>query len=698
MVYHAYWLVISLPSAKVSKAQIIKVERAFVEPLWGLSTVHPMTRPSLNFRCLRHACVVTAALVYATTSLHAEAPPSRAPARKVADPATQDVLGLYLAPRVFLDSGPYPILETDTFPFSKATLIRPKGTTVAFSIAPKRPLTGQVVATYRDKERASMGIAFRTPDGSESVMHLDYNPDGTFNRGLVISKGDNLSYVISPTRKGTFLVEAKETDDIIPSEPVVGAQAAPADGSAGRANAAPMQVVGLESLPGAPNVLMLDFDGHVTEGTWFNSFHRLGPITSAPSGLSTAHQEYLWSRVSENFRAFNLNVTTKESVFQKAAPTQRTRVVLSYTDWFQQVSPVVTGSGYAHVDSWGTNNGHDPVFVFLNKAGEDYMQVTIISHESGHALSLNHDGRKSPLEEYFKGHFIWGPMMGAPYDMLVPQWSHGEYMNASNGEDDLSKILSKAGMSRRPDMVGDTNFSALTLTPKLGRVEYSGIIESRTDKDVFRFQTGKTTLSAQVIAFLPGMLHRGMLNIAAKIYDDKGRLLATSSPVSTNTDSKLDAIFSPLAVPGGTYFLEVDGVGERNPLQDGYTDYSSIGSYKVEVGGLVALLVTPTPTPTVTPTLTPTPTKLATRTPTRTPTVTPTATNKSTQTPTRTPTITPTVTPKSGEPVQPTSTPTVTPTSGATAMPTSTPSRTPTPTPVAPKPPVTAVPTRQITR
>ena len=627
--------------------------------------------------------------------LFAESPPSKQPHQPVVEPSTQDVLGLTLARQVFLGTGPYPILETKVFPFATAALIRPKGFTVTFSITPQRPIIGKVVATYKDEERASMGVAFKAEDGSQSVMHLDYNRDGSLNSGLVVSNGANLSYVISRTRKGTYLIEAKETDDIIPPEPVVGAEAPPAGSSQANIAGGPMQLVSLESFPGAPNVLYLDFDGHVTSGTWFNTTHGLGPITSAPSGLSIAQQEYLWSRVSENFRTFTINVTTKEDVFRKAPPAQRTRVVLSYTDWFQQVSRVPTGSGYAQVDSWGTNNGNTPVFVFLNKAGEDYMQATIITHEAGHALNLQHDGRTRPLEDYFAGHFIWGPMMGAPYTMLVSQWSHGEYLNASNGEDDFSKILSQAGMAQRADMVGNSTFSALSLSPQLGRVEYSGIIESRYDKDVFRFQTGKTTLSAQVISFLPGMTHRGMLNIEAKIFDDKGRLLATSSPVSTNRDSKLDAIFTPLTVPGGTYFLEVDGVGERNAGVDGYTDYSSIGSYKVEVVGVVALRSTPTVTPTVTPTAT----RKFTSTPTRTPTITPTARNTATltptQTPSRTPTITPTTTPKSAPTTTPTTTPTITPTSHPSATPTVTPSQTPTPTQEGPRPPVTAVPTKQ---
>jgi hypothetical protein len=239
-------------------------------------------------------------------------------------------------------------------------------------------------------------------------------------------------------------------------------------------------------------------------------------------------------------------------------------------------------------------------------------------------------------------------------------------------------------------MIGGSSLTALTLSPKLGRVEYAGIIESSSDRDVFRFQTGKTTISARVISFMPGMTHRGMLNIAAKIYDQDGKTVATAAPVSTGSDSKLDAVFPPLSVTGGTYFLEVDGVGERDPLVDGYSDYSSVGSYSVEVSGLVALASTPTITPTVTPTAT----RKSTLTPTRTPTVTPTVRNVPTKTPTRTPTTTPTTTPKSGPTTTPTRTPTVTPTPSPSVTPSQTP--TATPKPVGPKPPLTAVPTKKI--
>lgn len=620
--------------------------------------------------------------------VHADPSPTTGAPSTTADTLNRDILGLHKVPQVFLADSPYPILETSTIPFSSAAQAKPKGSTITFKLPGGSALSGTVIQTFRDARRSSMGAKLKAPDGSPVTLHFDYNADGTFNSGVLLAKGENLSYSISRTSKGNFLIEAQPRESIIPIEPSL----APPAGAARTQSVATMQgtqpLAQLESLPGAPNVLLLDFDGHRTEGTSMNTESGYAVIISQASGLSVAEQSYLWSRVSEFFRPFNINVTTKESVFQSAPGTQRTRVVLSYTDWYNPRFRS-TASGYAHVRSWGKNDGMTPVFVFLHYAGDDYVQSIVITHESGHALGLNHDGRTIPRQEYFAGHGNWGPLLGNPYEVPVAQWSKGEYAYASNGEDDLGRILSNPGISYRPDTVGDTRFTALTLTAprQVGSVQYEGIITTRQDKDVFRFTTGKTKLSIQVLSFLPGMLHRGMLNVGAKLFDERGTMIASASPQSELPGaSNLDAIFTPVSVPGGTYFLEVDGEGDREPLTTGYSDYSSIGSYTVRISGLVLHVATPTPSaiPTRTPTSTPT------RSPTRTPTRTPTITRTPTRTPTQaaSPSPQPTATTAATRTPQPTTKPTMTPSS--------TPTRTPTPTTKPPAQP-TPTPTRTAT-
>ena len=614
-------------------------------------------------------------------------------ARQLETVIQRDLLRIHQAPNVSLAESAYPVVETSSFPFMRYADTPALNAATTFSPVAGTPITGYVKSKFHSPERSSMGIEFKASDGARAIMHLDYRKDGVLDSGVVLSGGKHLAYFIVRTEQGLVRIEAMEREKLVPPEPNYVGQAAPAIGApsgGGDATEIPM----LESLPGAPNVLYLDLDGHVTEGTWFNLEYRIPRIVSAPVPLELISVEYVWKRVSEIYRTFNINVTTRLDRFEQAAPNNRMRVVITSSDFLRD------GSGIAQMRSWGINSGDTPCFVFIYKVPTNFSQVVVVSHEAGHTLSLDHDGRRlrnGSYEVYFGGHNEWGPMMGAPYERRVPQWSEGEYLGANNGEDDIGKILSVPGISRRPDLVGDYTYTATTLSPQLGKISYEGIIESRGDKDVFRFTTGKTTITPQVLSAFPSWTGRGMLNIAAKIYDKNGVVIASSDPVSVPGDTRLDAPFSEIPVEGGTYFLEVDGVGDLDPLTSGYSDYSSIGSYSLNVGGIIPFVATKTPTttPTVTPTATKTP--QTTRTPTRTPTVTPTRTW--TSKPSHTPTVTPTVTktPTQVPTGLPTNTPTTTPTpKPPTLTPTNTPTGTPTAVSSGPGPVLTKLPVRTV--
>jgi hypothetical protein len=70
-------------------------------------------------------------------------------------------------------------------------------------------------------------------------------------------------------------------------------------------------VVPLESLPGAPGVIYLDFDGEA------GPFSSWGGVTgnAAPSGASNAQIKEVWQRVAEDYQPFNLNVTTDRRIY-----------------------------------------------------------------------------------------------------------------------------------------------------------------------------------------------------------------------------------------------------------------------------------------------------------------------------------------------------------------------------------------------
>ena len=67
------------------------------------------------------------------------------------------------------------------------------------------------------------------------------------------------------------------------------------------------QVPILNSLPSAQAVILLDFDGHVVTGT---SWNYDGPINCNSSGLDNTQITTVFNRVAEDYRPFNINITT----------------------------------------------------------------------------------------------------------------------------------------------------------------------------------------------------------------------------------------------------------------------------------------------------------------------------------------------------------------------------------------------------
>jgi hypothetical protein len=90
------------------------------------------------------------------------------------------------------------------------------------------------------------------------------------------------------------------------------------------------QLLELQSLPGAAGCVMLDFDGYyLPAGNYWNNGN---PINALPSGLSDSDILEHWEVVAEDFRPFNLNITTNEAVFNSYPRSRRMRVVITPTD------------------------------------------------------------------------------------------------------------------------------------------------------------------------------------------------------------------------------------------------------------------------------------------------------------------------------------------------------------------------------
>ena len=98
----------------------------------------------------------------------------------------------------------------------------------------------------------------------------------------------------------------------------------------------------LESMPGADEVIYLDFNGEVVSGTqWNHFFNTWEDITVAPSGLNRDEIIAAWARVAEDFSTFNVNVTTRRSGFahHAADPAGRRRLWRGYGYRHQLLDP-----------------------------------------------------------------------------------------------------------------------------------------------------------------------------------------------------------------------------------------------------------------------------------------------------------------------------------------------------------------------
>ena len=358
-----------------------------------------------------------------------------------------------------------------------------------------------------------------------------------------------------------------ENDPLPPEAP-----AAESDGSVAEGPAPYDQTFLLHSRPGAKRVIYLDFDGHVTTGTPWNSGR--GDIVSAPfdldgnpSSWSTGEQDtvqYIWQRVAEDFSPFEVDVTTQDPGIEGLRKTNSSddyygqRVVISPTNWYS-----ANAGGVAYIGSFSWNSD-TPCYAFTAQLanGEKYI-AEAASHETGHTLGLYHDGTTAGVE-YYSGHGDWAPIMGVGYYKNIVQWSKGEYANANNKEDDLA-IIPTYGIPYRADDHGDYIDSATLLTGT--NLSASGLIEDRLDADVFKFNSGAGTIN---MAATPAPRSPN-LDIEMRLFDGTGNLLLVSNPAA------LTATLST-AVSAGTYYIRIDGAGTGDP-STGYSDYASIGQY-----------------------------------------------------------------------------------------------------------------------
>jgi len=340
------------------------------------------------------------------------------------------------------------------------------------------------------------------------------------------------------------------------------------------------QTFQLHSNASAKQVIYLDFDGHTTGNVYGSSWDNIvSPAWdlagNGPTFTDSERQtiQRIWARVAEDFAPFNVDVTTQDPGVEALRKTSTTddrwgkRVVITPND-----QPAPGAGGVAYIGSFNFNTD-TPAYVF-NVTEKSVAEAA--SHEAGHSLGLSHDGTSS-LGYYSgqgSGSTSWGPIMGASYSPIVTQWSKGEYASANNGEDDLAKITTQNGFTYRSDDFGSSLATAADLLPQ-GATQVEplyGVIEKNTDSDSFSFWSGPGPISLNVNPLPLGP----NLAVRADLYDASGTLLTTVNPATS-----LSAVVNFTIPSGGQYFLKVSGAGRLDPATNGFSNYGSLGNYRI---------------------------------------------------------------------------------------------------------------------
>ncbi|MEO7522866.1 MAG: T9SS type A sorting domain-containing protein [Ferruginibacter sp.] len=330
----------------------------------------------------------------------------------------------------------------------------------------------------------------------------------------------------------------------------------------------------LSSYSSAPATIYLDFDGQTVVTAGWNGG---APLFCAAAPLNDAQITEIFNRVSEDYRPFNVNITTDSSIFLAAPVAQRIRVIITPTSAWKTG---VGGISYIGSFTWGDDT---PAFVFSDRLGPNNAKyiAECCSHESGHSVGLSHqssyDGSCNLTETYNSGtgsgEIGWAPVMGNSYYRNMTGWNNGPTpYGCANAQDNLSIITSQNGFTYRIDDFADVlDNSAHMLSSSA--VAVNGLISTSTDRDAFKFTltaNGNFHLDANPYSLSPGNNDGADLDIKITLYDASQNLVKIYDPankMSVTIDTVLNA---------GTYFLVVDGTGNVNT-----SNYGSLGSYKI---------------------------------------------------------------------------------------------------------------------
>jgi hypothetical protein len=331
----------------------------------------------------------------------------------------------------------------------------------------------------------------------------------------------------------------------------------------------------LNSLPNAPAVIFLDFDGHTVTGT---SWNYSGPIVCAAAGLTNSQVTEIFNRVAEDYRPFDVNITTDSVKYLQAPYNKRIRALVTVTSAWYGAS--AGGVSFVGSFTWGDDT---PCFIFSQLFNYNVKNIgEACAHEIGHTLGLYHqasyDNNCVKVSDYNygngSGEIGWAPIMGVGYYRNLTLWNNGANpFGCTNYQDDLTVISTQNGFGFRSDDYPETFSAASSVTINAGRFTINGIVEKNTDKDMFKItipSPGHFHIDA--LPYNVGSGNNGAnLDLQVILYNNAQTIINTYNPgtlLGTVIDTNLLA---------GVYYIRTEGRGNIYA-----PDYASLGQYTLQ--------------------------------------------------------------------------------------------------------------------
>ena len=346
------------------------------------------------------------------------------------------------------------------------------------------------------------------------------------------------------------------------------------------------QIPKFNSNSAASATVYLDFDGQAVKGTAWNWD---GTIHAKPANLSSPIITEIFNRTAEDFRIFNLNITTDSSVFKRAPATKRMRVIITPSHaWYGDAA----GVSFVNSFTWGDDT---PAWVFNSLLENKAKYIAeAVSHEIGHTLGLQHQSTYSRdcdlIDEYAEGRgsgeIGWAPIMGVGYYRNLTLWTIGPSIEGCSViQNDISVISNGfSGIGMRKDEHGDNMGKATSIITTENNFTVNGLINHSGDRDFFKITLPRRTkLLAKIIPSNVSSNNSGAnVDLFLTLIKNTGDTIGRFNPRSL-LNASADTILA-----AGTYYLGVDGSGNQN-----VSDYGSVGLYALS-GSLESIAVAPT--------------------------------------------------------------------------------------------------------